>query len=83
MKTIAIINLGYIGDLINTSPVCLELKKNYPDSKLIFITIPASAETAKCIPGVEKVIIYDKKNQHKGLINLFKTGLIHKKRRKN
>jgi len=72
MKTIAIIHLGYIGDVINSSPVCLELKRNYPDAKIIFITIPQSLETAKCLPGIDKVLIYDKKDAHKGLFNLLK-----------
>jgi len=76
MKSIAIINLGYIGDVINSSPISIELKKNYPSAKLIYITIPASFETAKCIPGVDEVLIYDKKGKDKGLSGLIKKALI-------
>ena len=79
MKTIAIIHLGYIGDLVNASPVCIELKNKYPESKLIFITIPASAETAKCLPGVNEVFVYDKKGKHKGFLNLLKAAKSFKK----
>ncbi len=74
-KTIVLINLGYVGDVINSSPVCIELKKKYPDSKLIFITLKPSFETAKCIPGVDEVLIYDRRGEHKGLKNLIKLGL--------
>lgn len=70
MKTIAVILLGYIGDLVNSSPVCIQLKKEYPNSRLIFITIPAGLETARCLPGVNEVYVYDKKGAHKGLFNL-------------
>lgn len=79
MKTIAIVHLGYIGDLVNASPVCIELKNKYPEAKLIFITIPASAETAKCLPGVSEVFIYDKKGEHKGFFNLLKAARSFKK----
>lgn len=67
IKTIAVIHLGSIGDLINTSPVCIELKKKYPDAKLIYITIPISEDVASCLPGVEEVYIYDKRDRHHGL----------------
>jgi ADP-heptose:LPS heptosyltransferase len=74
MKTIAIINLGYIGDVVNASPVCTELKKAYPESRLIFITVPSSIETAKCLPNIEEVIAFDRYNKHKGL-KIFNIGL--------
>ncbi len=79
MQTIAILNLGYIGDIINTSPVCSALKEKYPDSRLIFITIPAGKQTAKCMPGVEEVYIYDKKGEDNGFWGLVKKALYIKK----
>lgn len=82
MEIIAIINLGYIGDVINSSPVCIELKKNYPSAKLIYITIPASFETAKCIPGIDEVFAYDKKNKDKGLTGLIKKALLIRQNQK-
>jgi len=66
MKTIAIISLSPIGDVINTSPVCIELKKHYPNAKLVFITVPRSRKIAECIPGVDIVYEYDKKGKYKG-----------------
>jgi heptosyltransferase-2 len=74
MKTIAVINLGYIGDVINASPVCIALKTTYPDAKLIFITVPSSIETAKCLPYVDETIAFDRYNEHKGL-KIFNLGL--------
>ncbi len=79
MQTIAILNLGYIGDVINTSPVCSTLKEKYPDSRLIFVTIPASKQTVKCLPGVEEVYVYDKKGEDKGFLGLVKKALYIKK----
>lgn len=75
MKKITVINLGPIGDVINSGPVCIELKRKYPDSELLFITIPESLTVAKSIPGVDRVIVYDKKAEHKGLLNLAKFAI--------
>ncbi|HSA06572.1 MAG TPA: glycosyltransferase family 9 protein [Candidatus Gastranaerophilales bacterium] len=67
IKTIAVINLGYVGDVINASCITIELKKAYPDSKLVFITVPKSREVAKYLPGVDEVEIFDKDIEHKGV----------------
>lgn len=79
IKNIAVINLGYIGDVINASPVCQALKQKYNNSQLTFITINASQGTAKQIPSVDQVLIYDRRGQHKGIFNLFKTAYSYKK----
>lgn len=81
MKTIAIINLGYIGDVINASPVCIVLKEAYPNAKIIFITVPSSIETAKCMPYVDETIAFDRYNEHKGL-KIFNLGLKIRKKYK-
>lgn len=75
MKTIAVINLGDIGDIINSAPVCIEIKKNCPQAKLVFITIKSSVETAKCIPGVDEVYVFDRRGEHKGFLKLVKQAL--------
>lgn len=66
IKTIAVINLGFVGDVVNASSVTIELKKAYPDSKLVFITVPKSREIAKYLPGVDAVEVFDKDIEHKG-----------------
>jgi ADP-heptose:LPS heptosyltransferase len=80
IKIIAVINLGYIGDVVNASPVCIELKNKYPDSKLIFITMKPAMETAKCLPGVDEIIVYDRRGEHKGLKNLIKLSFSIRKK---
>ena len=66
MKTIGVINLSPVGDVINSSPVCIRLKQFYKDIKLVYITTPRSYEIASCISGVDKVIMFDKKGKHNG-----------------
>lgn len=71
-KLFVIINMAYIGDVMICSALCAEIKKHFPDSKLVFITNPASSEVAEGIPFVDEVVVYDKKNKHKGFFGLFK-----------
>jgi len=67
IKTIAVVNLGFVGDVVNASCITIELKKAYPNAKLVFITVPKSKEIAKYLPGVDEVVIFDKDIKHKGI----------------
>jgi len=67
IKTIAVINLGFVGDVVNASCVTIELRKAYPDAKIIFITVPKSEEIAKYLPAVDEVVVFDKDIKHKGI----------------
>ncbi len=69
---ITIINLGFIGDIVNSSPLIATIKNKYPNSKIVYITIKDGLETAKNIPGVDVVYEYDKRGKDKGLFNLIK-----------
>lgn len=71
-KTFVVINLAYIGDVMVCSALCEEIKKNYPESKLIFVTNNISAQVAEGIPSVDEVRIFDKKKEHRGLLGLLK-----------
>ena len=78
---IVIINLGYIGDVINISPVVKALKIAYPESTIIVITSPVSVITAKCIPGVDNAIAFSRYAEHKGA-NIFGFALEFRKKYK-
>lgn len=67
MKTFAVMLFGKIGDVVNTSVVCREIKKNFPDSRVIYITLPFGAEAAKAIPSVDKVYVYNQTYEDKSL----------------
>ncbi|HSA06042.1 MAG TPA: glycosyltransferase family 9 protein [Candidatus Gastranaerophilales bacterium] len=78
---IVLINLGYIGDVINISPVATALKKAYPESKIIVITSPVSVNIAKCIPGVNDAVGFSRYKEHKG-IKIFKFAFDFRKKYK-
>ena len=66
-KVITVINLGYIGDVLNISPVTRALSQQYPDSKIVVITSPGSIEAAKFLPGVFDVVGFSRYAEHKGI----------------
>jgi ADP-heptose:LPS heptosyltransferase len=71
-KTILIINFGFIGDVINASAVCQTLKKQYPEARLIFATLPCSQAIAQRIPSVSEVVTCDKVRNIQQLIELWR-----------
>lgn len=72
MKTFLVINTSFFGDTLLTDPLCRNIKLEYPDSKIIFMVNKPFAEVARYMDGVDEVLCYDKKGEHKGL-----TGFIH------
>ena len=60
------------------SALCEEIKRNYPDSKLIFVTNKVSSQVAEGIPSVDEVRIFDKKKEHRGILGLLKFALTFK-----
>lgn len=66
-KVITVINLGYIGDVLNISPITRALSQQYPDKKIVVITSPGSVEVAKYLPGVSDVVGFSRYNEHKGI----------------
>ena len=77
-KTFVVINLAYIGDVMVCSALCEEIKRNYPESKLIFVTNKISAQVAEGIPSVDVVRVFDKKKEHRGLLGLLKFASVFK-----
>lgn len=59
-----IINTGYFGDVLLTSKLTRDIKKEYPNSLLVFIVDTPYESVAKCLPGVDEVICYDRKKCH-------------------
>lgn len=72
LKTFVVISLGWLGDTLLNSSLCQDIKKNFPDSKLYFITSKPFKEVAMGIPGVDEAFEFDKKGEHKGVFGTFK-----------
>ena len=79
INKILVVNLAFIGDVILSTPVIRALKEKYPQSSISMLTIPLTAPIAQLNPYIDKVLIYDKKGDHKGLLGGWKVVTAIKK----
>ena len=70
MQRILIIHTAYIGDIILATPLIPAIKRNFPECLIDFITIPASRNLLECEDDINRLIIYDKRGEHKGFKGL-------------
>ena len=80
MKTFLVYNTSYFGDTILTDGLCRNLKRIYPDSRLIFVANKPFADVARYMDGIDEVWIYDKWDKHKGIHGWYTFYKEHKNR---
>ena len=78
MKTFLVYNTSYFGDTILTDALCRNLKRLYPESRLVFISNKPFADISRYMDGVDEVWTYDKWGIHKGLAGWYKFYKEHK-----
>lgn len=71
-KIFLIINLSFFGDVLLTNVLCQNIKRAYPNSKIVFLVNKPFQEAALFQSCVDDVLVMDKRNKHKGLLGLFK-----------
>ena len=64
---ILIIQTAFIGDIALSIFFANELKQNFPDSKINFVTTEVGGEILKCFKFIDNIIIFSKRNKDKGL----------------
>ena len=68
---ILFVKLGALGDVINTLPLAVNLKKNL-DAKITWLVEPLSFPIVNGHPSVDRVILFDKKNWKKSVFDVYK-----------
>lgn len=68
---ILITQLGFLGDVILSTPVIGALRKIYPDAELTFLTTKAAAPLVEKHPELKEVLSYDKRGSEKGVGGFF------------
>ncbi|MCM1009627.1 MAG: glycosyltransferase family 9 protein [Fusobacterium sp.] len=71
-KNIAVMILGPLGDVINTSGIFKHLRNLYPDANISIITIDRALAAVQGIPEIDNVYFFDKS---KSILNTIKFGL--------
>lgn len=68
-EEIYVLHTAFLGDIFISFYFLDKLKRLNPDSKINFITTPIMAEPSQTIKSIDNVIIFDKRNLHKKLID--------------
>lgn len=71
-KIFLVVNLSYFGDVLLTNALCQNIKLNYPNSKVVFLVDKSFKDAAINQECVDEVIVFDKRNKHKGFLGLLK-----------
>ena len=64
---ILIVQTGFLGDVILSTPVIGALRRLYPEAELWFLTTPQAAELLRRDPALTGVIVFDKSGAEKGI----------------
>ncbi len=67
LDKILIIRLSSLGDIVLTTPVVETLKKNFPQSRIYFLTKTQYGDLLVNDPGIAGLIEFDPKGKHKGI----------------
>lgn len=71
---ILVIKFSAIGDIILSTPAFKAIRKKFPQGRFSLLTSDAGNEILKNCPYIDEILIYDYKNLHKQIGNLFKFG---------
>lgn len=71
-RCILIIQTAFLGDIVLTIPLIRVLKHYKPEAKILLLTTPIGMSLLEEQHIIDHIIVYDKKNTHKGVLNLFK-----------
>ncbi len=58
-RSILVVQLRRLGDVILTTPALEALKKKYPDAKLDFLVEAPGAEAVAGLPAIDELLVYD------------------------
>lgn len=72
MKKILLVQTGFIGDVILSSPLISALKKYNPDSEVSLLTTPLAVSLFEGHDELKEVLTFDKRSSRSGLFGLLK-----------
>lgn len=71
-KNILVFNTACFGDVLLCNSLVQNIRKVFPDSNIIFVVNKPFVDVAKYQKDVDEVIIFDKKDKHKGILGILK-----------
>ncbi|MBW1811377.1 MAG: lipopolysaccharide heptosyltransferase II [Deltaproteobacteria bacterium] len=73
-KKIVIVQTAFIGDVVFLSPLVHAIKKSFEETQISVLVRPYASQVAKCIPGVDKVLTFDKHGEESGPPGILKAA---------
>jgi len=73
-RRVVVVETAFIGDVVFTSPLVHAIKEAYSESEVYMLVRPYSVEVAACIPGVDKVLTFDKYGSESGPVGILKAA---------
>mgnify|MGYP001373217998 CR=1 FL=1 len=73
-KKILIRSTNWIGDAIMTTPAVRTIRENFPAAEITILAYPWVADIFAASPHVDRVMLYEKKGRHKGLVGMWRLG---------
>lgn len=67
LKRILVRQTNWIGDAVMTTPALAALRGGFPEAEIVVLANPLVAELFRFHPAVDRVMIIDKKNEHRGV----------------
>jgi heptosyltransferase-2 len=71
-EKVVVIQPGFVGDVVFTSPLVHAIKQVYPGTGMALMVRPERADVASCIPGVDEVLVFDKRGKDSGPLGLLR-----------
>jgi len=63
LKTIAIIRLSSLGDIVHTLPAFQSLRRHFPAAHISWIAEPVGAALLENFPGIDRILVFDLKTR--------------------
>ncbi|MCX6155300.1 MAG: glycosyltransferase family 9 protein [Candidatus Kapabacteria bacterium] len=67
LRNIVVFQTAFLGDIVLSLPLVQTLKNLLPNSTITFVSSPIALQILNYSEAIDKVIIFDKRNSHKGL----------------
>lgn len=85
MSGVLLIQTAFLGDVVLTTPLISAAAERFRSLPVSVLVIPPGAQAlgypASPIPGIQEIIVYDKRGRHRGLIEFFRLARRLKYRR--
>jgi heptosyltransferase II len=80
-KNVLVVQTSFLGDTVLTLPLIAEIKRRHPAGRLSLLCAPVASELLASHPGIDEVIVDDKRRQDAGVLGLWrKAKMLHQKR---